>query len=52
MLKSALRYELDKARYLDLETCSTPVLFSQNILNYTPLIFVVYYLLLQLLQLL
>ena len=30
MPKSALRYELDKARYLDLETCSTPVLFSQN----------------------
>ena len=28
--KSALHYELDKARYLDLETCSIPVLFSQN----------------------
>ena len=30
MPKSALRYEMDKARYLDLETCSNPVLFSQN----------------------
>ena len=28
--KSALRYELDKVRYPDLETCSNPVLFSQN----------------------
>ena len=30
MPKSALLYELEKARYLDLETCSIPVLFSQN----------------------
>ena len=28
--KSALRYELDKVSLSDLETCSTPVLFSQN----------------------
>ena len=28
--KSALRYELDKVRYPNLETCSIPVLFSQN----------------------
>ena len=32
MPKSALRYELDKARYLDLDTCSIPVLFSQNLI--------------------
>ena len=30
MPKSALLYKLDKARYLDLGTCSNPVLFSQN----------------------
>ena len=28
--ESAVRYELDKARYLDQETCSISVLFSQN----------------------
>ena len=28
--KSALRYKLDNVRFLDLETCSIPVLFSQN----------------------
>ena len=28
--KSALCYEMDKAIYLGLETCSIPVLFSQN----------------------
>ena len=30
MPKSALRYEMDTARYLNLETCSIPALFSQN----------------------
>ena len=30
MPKSALCYELDKARYPNLETCSTPVLFYQK----------------------
>ena len=28
--KSVLRYELDKVRYLNPETCSIPALFSQN----------------------
>ena len=30
MPNSVLRYELDKVRYLDLESCLIPVLFSQN----------------------